>query len=189
MTTYERRRASTRERIVQATIESLIEYGYSRTRISEIAERADIGRGTFYRYFDDVDAVLLYVFAREYEHVQAEVDALMLHYESPERERRAWHLAFVYFARVYAIFSKLRGEDSQALWQKFEQYTSERFILSLQKGNFIYAEWMGLPVDVMAYFTAGAVMALVRRWVSGELNYDSETMAEMVYKLLYHRPQ
>lgn len=188
MTTYERRRISTRERIAEATLESLVERGYSRLTISEIAERADIGRGTFYRYFADVDAVLLYVFAREYDYVQAEVDALMLQYESPEREQRAWKLSFSYFARIYAIFSKLRGEDSNALWQKFEQYISERFMISLQKGNFIYAEWMGLPLDVMAYFTAGAVTAVVRRWLSGELNYDSDTMAEMVYKLLYHRP-
>jgi AcrR family transcriptional regulator len=188
MTSYERRRSSTKQRIIEATLETLIERGYSRLTISEIAERADIGRGTFYRYFEDVDAVLLCLFAQQYEQVQVDVDAVMLHYESPERERQAWKLSFSYFASFYDVFSKLRGEDSNAVWEKFEQYTTERFVISLQKGNFSYAEWMGLPVDVMAYFTAGAVMAVVRRWLSGELPYESEAMAEMVYKLLYHRP-
>jgi len=156
--------------------------------ISAIAECADIGRGTFYRYFEDVDAVLLYLFAEQYEQVQADVDALMLQYESPERERQAWKRSFGYFAKLYVVFSKLKGEDSNALWEKFEKHTMTQFAVSLQKGNFSYTEWMGLPVDVMATFAAGAVVATLRRWLSGELDYDSDTMAEMIYKLLYHRP-
>jgi AcrR family transcriptional regulator len=188
MPIYERRRVSTKSRIIEATLETLLKRGYSNLTISAIAERADVGRGTFYRYFEDVDAVLLTLFAQEYEQVQADVDALMLQYESPERERQAWKRSFAYFAKLYAVFSKLKGEDSNALWEKFEKHTVAQFAVSLQKGNFSYAEWMGLPIDVMATFAAGAVVATLRRWLSGELPYNSDEMAEMIYKLLYHRP-
>ena len=60
--TYEHARNRTRNRIVNATVDLIREIGYDKLNISRIADRADIGRGTFYRYFESVDAVLLYTF-------------------------------------------------------------------------------------------------------------------------------
>ncbi|WAL49282.1 TetR/AcrR family transcriptional regulator [Rhodococcus pyridinivorans] len=54
-----KRGEATRERIVQAAIECFSEYGYTRTRISDITHRAKTAQGNFYRHFADLDEVFL----------------------------------------------------------------------------------------------------------------------------------
>lgn len=54
-----KRGEATRERIVQAAIECFSEYGYTRTRISDITHRAKTAQGNFYRHFNDLDDVFL----------------------------------------------------------------------------------------------------------------------------------
>lgn len=49
----------TRERIVQAAAECFTEYGYTRTRISDITHRAGTAQGNFYRHFSSLDDVFL----------------------------------------------------------------------------------------------------------------------------------
>jgi AcrR family transcriptional regulator len=49
----------TREKIVQAAIECFSEYGYTRTRISDITHRAKTAQGNFYRHFNSLDEVFL----------------------------------------------------------------------------------------------------------------------------------
>ncbi|WP_081323074.1 TetR/AcrR family transcriptional regulator [Microbacterium testaceum] len=49
----------TRERIVQAATECFTEYGYTRTRISDITHRAGTAQGNFYRHFTSLDDVFL----------------------------------------------------------------------------------------------------------------------------------
>jgi AcrR family transcriptional regulator len=56
-----RRGEQTREKIVQAATECFAEYGYTRTRISDITHRADISQGNFYRHFSSLDDVFLAV--------------------------------------------------------------------------------------------------------------------------------
>lgn len=56
-----RRGELTRERIVAAATECFAEYGYSRTRISDIVHRAGTAQGNFYRHFESLDDVFLAV--------------------------------------------------------------------------------------------------------------------------------
>jgi AcrR family transcriptional regulator len=54
----EKKLADTRERIVVSALELFSEFGYTPTSIDRIAERAGIGRSTFFRYFPTKEAVL-----------------------------------------------------------------------------------------------------------------------------------
>jgi AcrR family transcriptional regulator len=54
-----RRGELTREKIVQAAVECFSEYGYTRTRISDITHRAKTSQGNFYRHFNSLDEVFL----------------------------------------------------------------------------------------------------------------------------------
>lgn len=53
MTRTERKKAETRQRIMQAAYEIMSENGIDTTSIAHIANVADIGFGTFYNYFED----------------------------------------------------------------------------------------------------------------------------------------
>ncbi|OZC50851.1 TetR/AcrR family transcriptional regulator [Rhodococcus sp. 06-621-2] len=54
-----RRGEQTRDKIVAAATECFTEYGYTRTRISDITHRADTAQGNFYRHFTGLDDVFL----------------------------------------------------------------------------------------------------------------------------------
>ncbi|MFD5497259.1 2Fe-2S iron-sulfur cluster-binding protein [Streptomyces sp. NPDC127091] len=56
-----KRGEQTRDKIVRAAAECFSEYGYTRTRISDIAYRAHTAQGNFYRHFTSLDDVFLAV--------------------------------------------------------------------------------------------------------------------------------
>lgn len=53
---------SKRERIIDATIKLISEFGFHGTPISMIAQEAGVGAGTIYRYFKDKDTLVLEIF-------------------------------------------------------------------------------------------------------------------------------
>lgn len=61
MTRTETRMIETRKRIVEAAFQVFGQVGYRSARISDIAELADVGYGTFYQYFKNKKALLLYI--------------------------------------------------------------------------------------------------------------------------------
>jgi AcrR family transcriptional regulator len=52
-------REAVREAILDATWQLVVEHGLSAVSMSQIAETAGIGRATLYKYFPDVEAILL----------------------------------------------------------------------------------------------------------------------------------
>jgi AcrR family transcriptional regulator len=54
----ERKRARNREALVAAARRLFVDVGFEATTIAAIAEAADLGFGTFYRYFADKEAIL-----------------------------------------------------------------------------------------------------------------------------------
>ncbi|MGH3262561.1 MAG: TetR/AcrR family transcriptional regulator [Trebonia sp.] len=64
----ERKRRRARERIVQAADELFSAHGYDKVSVSDIAERAEVGRTTFFRHFGDKPEV---VFAKQQELLDA----------------------------------------------------------------------------------------------------------------------
>src|SRR2546430_14421123 len=54
-----RRREELRERIFQAAIQLFMQQGFFNTTIEQIAEIADVGKGTFFNYFESKEHLLL----------------------------------------------------------------------------------------------------------------------------------
>ena len=186
--TYARPRKRTHLAIMEATIELLHEPDRKKLTITAIADRADVGRGTFYRYFDDVDAVLFAIFTHYFDLLDAEIQAVMARHESPDKERYAWRAVFSNTKRLFPTLQRIRQVQSDSLQVQLADTMTKRFRQSLEKGNFAYPQWMDLPIDVMTYFSAGAVNNIIQHWLNGELDYDSDTLGDMVWRLLYHAP-
>lgn len=68
---HHRRRQRSQQQLEQATLELLIEQGYDGFSIQEIADRADLGRGTFYLHFRDKEEAVWAVFIRGLREVEA----------------------------------------------------------------------------------------------------------------------
>ena len=186
MSTYEHARRRTENWLLEAALTCLLRDGYERLTVTSIAAEANVGRGTFYAYFADVDAVLLTLSMRGFWHLQTDIHSLMAQHESPEKEIRAWQAAFERAAELKDVLLVLNHPKAVHLAQRFQDVMIEGFKQSLATNTFLYPRWMDLPVEVMATFSAGAVLAVLRKWLAGELAYSPEEMAHMVYRMLYH---
>lgn len=56
----ERSKRRVRERLYRSALELFAENGYDRTTIDQIAERADVARGTFFNYFQRKEDIVIY---------------------------------------------------------------------------------------------------------------------------------
>jgi len=54
----ERRKRQTRQGLLDAALELFAEKGLEATRLEDITERADLGKGAFYNYFESKDALI-----------------------------------------------------------------------------------------------------------------------------------
>ncbi|MGW1288884.1 TetR/AcrR family transcriptional regulator [Streptomyces sp. NPDC001118] len=54
----ERNKQRVRERLYSAAVELFVEKGYEHTSINEIAERADVARGTFFNYYQRKEDII-----------------------------------------------------------------------------------------------------------------------------------
>ena len=75
----ERKRARNRDALLAAARRLFIRDGFERTTIAAIAEEADLGFGTFYRYFPDKESALQAVL----EEAAREVDTALLSEDDP----------------------------------------------------------------------------------------------------------
>src|SRR5438105_9812722 len=58
----ERRRTETRERLLEAALRLLSERDFDAVTVEMITEAADVGKGTFFNYFANKEAIVAYLF-------------------------------------------------------------------------------------------------------------------------------
>lgn len=79
-----------KERVADALIELLAEKPYADISVSEIVDRADVGRATYYRHFTSKDEVIIYkfrvIFEREID-VDIDIETPFIH-RTPDSLRR-----------------------------------------------------------------------------------------------------
>jgi AcrR family transcriptional regulator len=85
----ERRKAESRERLLQAARRLFIERGYHATRPQDIARAADVGHGTFYLHFADKQECFLAFADRACAEIEAFVNARLAGIEGVEPQLRA----------------------------------------------------------------------------------------------------
>ena len=102
----EQHKRQTEARIIDATVTLVAERGLSATSMSQVAERAGIGRATLYSYFPDVEHILLAWHDQEVERYhQALADELAAQPDAPAALR-------VFITRMIEGFA---GEHDQGL--------------------------------------------------------------------------
>ncbi|MEL6407190.1 MAG: TetR/AcrR family transcriptional regulator [Chloroflexota bacterium] len=183
---YEHARERTRRYIIEATIGCLVRDGYNKLSVTKIANEADIGRGTFYRYFANPDEALLAICTQYFLSMQDEMHLFMQDYNSPEREILAWEKGFEQAEQLRPLIDALNHPNATHLATRFRDVMIQGFEASLRTNSFLYPQKMSLPYDVMATFTAGAVITVMQKWFAGDLDYSAHELAHMVHKMLYH---
>jgi AcrR family transcriptional regulator len=179
----DRRVRRTERALRDALVTLVIERGYDKVSVEDIAERADVARATFYAHYAGKDELLTLVFT---ELVDDVMDRLTLR-EGPwdvartrmvhESYRHAAELRDLYRACLSgAGDGRARDAYRSALINSVEVNFSERL---RNLGNA-----PGVPLEVMSRVFAGAHMTLLIAWLDGELDYSADEMATMEVRTL-----
>lgn len=171
--------------IMKATLELVSIYGYQGITIAMIANNAQVGIGTFYRYFNNKDELFNSIFFE----INEEVAIVCFKNYSEElsileRFRVLWFNMLDYyldhpkersFTQQYMSSPYMNDECIQEINRIFEPLTHFYFF-GCQQGIF-----KRMPRSMSDSFWWATILDLARRQSAGELNLDSE-MRELAIK-------
>jgi AcrR family transcriptional regulator len=141
-----------RERIIEATIKLISEYGFHGTPMSMIAQEAGVGAGTIYRYFKDKDTLVLEIF----EQVNGAFKRTLLHEYDASRSIRD---RFLHLCR--GIFQY--GIKNPYEFKFIEQFYNSPYGTSLRREKiFCNCGDTGQDLPLEQVFAAGQAQHLIK---------------------------
>ena len=157
----ETRRTATRARLLDAALQLVGEGGFDTATVAEITQRADVGFGTFYGYFESKEAVLRAVVLEGMERLAEANDALTADLDDPAEviARAIRHtLATVDRDPVFAGFMVrvgLSGDDE--LWSALRRRLERDIRRGQRSGRFTTAR-----ATVVGHMIGGSVLGILR---------------------------
>jgi AcrR family transcriptional regulator len=171
----DRRTRRTRHSLSAAFVELLKEKGYSTITVSDIIERANVGRSTFYSHFRDKDDLFVSELDRVIE---------LLSHRAPGQEEMPFFPSLELFRHVgeeYELYKALVWTPGiDLLIKHLQQSLSHRIEQGLQKSgeNFV------IPLTILATFIACSYLALLKRWLENRMAYSPEEMDSFFRQLI-----
>ena len=179
----DRRVQRTRELLQKALIELISEGGYDAITIQDIVDHANIGRTTFYLHYNSKEDLLMschevivseFHFGPLYPLSRVE----LLAPEAPVGMRRAYRHLEDARPVLNPIF---QGKDSLLILRRLRDWIAQEIKASL-RAAFAEAD-STIPLDVLAYYLAGAQIALVQWWLQKRQPHTSDTLAQTFHRL------
>jgi AcrR family transcriptional regulator len=180
---FERRRAHTRQALITAARGILAETGESTASIQEIAERADVGFGSFYNHFETKNALFDAAVADALEDYGQLIDGLTGHIEDPaELFAASIRLTLRLGARHPEITQIVRLRGLQHLHSGTG--LDPRALRDLAKGRESGRFQIDDPAIALSAI-GGAIIGLLQLSTIADLGArDGEQMAELVLRML-----
>jgi AcrR family transcriptional regulator len=170
----ERKKEETKERICKAALKLFKQKGLDNTTIDEIAEKADVAKGTFFNYFPRKEAVLGFLPEMWIGQIEQEAEAIM---DDPGREPVGPRITeiFVQHASFYEEDRTLAKWVAME-WLRCEQSGDDemcrrwddlgvRLIRFLQEKGELRGD---VPPERAAEMFGAAHQSTVMRWVAAE---------------------
>lgn len=177
MTKVDRRIAKSQEAIKKAVIELMTEKSYDDITIQDIADRANVNRGTIYLHYTDKYDLLDKMIEEHMNNLRELCQSA--HDLTFQEGNYVW---YEYFERNYLFFSTM-------LASKGAPYFRNRFltlVIEEFKADVVLNEGMnkGLNEEVLLQFFGSAVVGAVDWWFKNGMPLPARAMAEQTGALL-----
>jgi AcrR family transcriptional regulator len=170
----DRRSQRTRHLLSEALVELIREKDYSIITVSDIIDRANVGRSTFYAHYRDKDDL----FVGELDRV---IELLSQHI--PNQEEIPFFPSLGLFRHVgeeYELYkSLLWGSGIDLLIKHLQKSLSKRIEQGLQESR----KEFNVPLPILASFIAGSFLTLLKWWLENKMIYSPEEMDEIFKRL------
>jgi AcrR family transcriptional regulator len=168
-----------RSAILKATLELISEQGFHGTAMSEIADKAEVGAGTIYRYFEGKGDLITQLYLETKREMG---QALLVGYSedlSPrERFRTLWlNMLHYYVDHPQETAFLEQFDNSPYLTQGVKEAFAEEYEPILRFFQYAVQEgvFKEMPLGMLGIFTVGVAVHLAKLHASGELRLDEGT--------------
>lgn len=177
MPKVDRRIIKSQEAIKKALIELMAEKDFDAVTIQDIADRADVSRGTVYlHYVDKYD--LLDKLIEEHIHEMKRICETTAEMEYDEANL-PW---FEYIESHYQFFSTMMASKGARHFRtRFHEFLMEEF---KDEVNVKEGKNQGLNEDVILQFIVSSYVGIVEWWITNGMPYPPEVMAQQIGILL-----
>jgi AcrR family transcriptional regulator len=184
----ETKRTATRARLLQAARELIGEGGFDAVTIADVTERAEVGFGTFYGYFETKDALVRAVILDAIGHLAEANDALTADLDDPAEVMAVavrHSLGIVHDDPVFAGFIVRVAPSADAdLWGALRQRMARDVKRGVQSGRFSKER-----AAVVGHMIGGSVFAVLRAKVHGELGRSADAQVAASVLVLLGLPE
>jgi len=180
--TEDRRVRRTRRMLSEALMTLIIEKTYETITIQEIAEQADLNRATFYLHYGSKEELLI-------ESLEQQFDQLVATFSAVSVERPIWEqktnllLTFEHAAEHVALYKVILSERGMGyIINRIINYLADECTRKLC-ASLPAQQLPAVPVEVVSQHFAGSLYATLAWWLTHDMPYKPEEMAEMVFQL------
>jgi AcrR family transcriptional regulator len=161
-------------------MELILEKGYDAVKVQDVAERANVGRATFYLHYKGGKEELLL------SNLEAIYDELVERIKPVKSEsslygnHRTSRFAFEHAAEhqdLYLII--LHGQGAGAIARRIREYLAGVIQSDLEAMN----TNSPIPVEIVANYLAGSLVTLITWWLENGMPHSAEYMAETFAQL------
>jgi AcrR family transcriptional regulator len=179
----DRRIQRTQQTLRTALLDLLAEKGYAAVTVQDIAERANIGRATFYLHYPDKEHLLLAWMEQIFAELRAYVGELA-GADASTVVTTLSQLAFEHIANHHELYRTLLSERGSAVIAVRMRDLLAGFVeeqVRCQTGD---SPAPPFAYGLLAQHTAGALLAAVTWWLNNEMAYTPAQMAEIYQQLI-----
>lgn len=181
----DRRVRRTRRQLCEAMLALLVERSYESITVQEITERADLNRATFYHHFTHKDELLAAALEDRFDELIASFGELPTG-KALWEDRTSELLTFRHVAEHADLYKVLLGDRGMGqvihrIINYIARFTEHKFLTS-QSAHITTT----IPQPLIAQHVAGSLFALLSWWVTHNLPYTPEEMAEMSHTMCSH---
>jgi AcrR family transcriptional regulator len=168
-----------RSAILEATLELVAEHGFHGTAMSMVADRADVGAGTIYRYFESKEDLITQLYLEiKREKGRALLEGYSEHLSLRERFRSLWLSMLHYYTdhpRELAFLEQF--DNSPYMAPEVKEAFSEYYEPLMRFFQYAFQEGAvkKMPLAMLSTFTLEVAVSLAKHHASGELALDDET--------------
>ena len=186
-TRHERRRLQTRNLLIHAALQLILEKGYEATSIQDITDRADLGRGTFYIHFRDKEELVWSAFEDMFHKLEQEAHQ-QLDRRMPQVEYYGLLNIFRHAGVNRNLYRVMFGKQGSArLTARVQDYLASVFLYDIRNEQKPPVADFNIPHEVEAQMLAGLISRLLFWWLETSNSYTPEQMAAMTYQVLYRK--
>lgn len=177
----DRRQRKTREAIFQALTALLAKKEFSQITVSEIIEKADVGRATFYAHFETKDFLLKELceelFCHIFDAVQPDNNTHKHIFDCEAPDSVFLHLAQHLQNNDNQILELLASPNNELFMQYFKK-NLKRLASFIEKKN------ATLPDDFWAHHVATTFVETMKWWIDNGMQESSEEITEYFFKVI-----